>query len=189
MKHRDVETYISAYPKLANVSEKRVVLSFTIDDNLDNYKGFLNSILDQTVKVNSIDVNISNKDKDKNFVSSRYRDILSVHYIGADYGKFNGLLPTLERETDKDTIIIWVKPIYIYPSDMIQNLIENMTEGKSCSIKKNGRTVAMITSPDNVLSNCFYSATNNNPDRIKTQTLSDITKDILNIKCSQIYCL
>jgi hypothetical protein len=191
VRYSSVESYINSYSNLSKASNNRVVLSFSITDDLDKYKGFLNSILDQTVKVDSIDINISEKYRSMNLVNPKYRKIVTLNYISADYGKFNGLLPTLERETDKDTIIIWVKPEYIYPSDMIQNMIEHMNkDDKMYTIKKNNRIVAIAVKPDEILSTCFYSSTNDNPEKIKSQNLSDISKSITNnISCSNLYNL
>jgi hypothetical protein len=193
VKYKSTESYISDYKNIPKLSDKKIVVSFSISDSLDNHKAFLNSIIDQTIRVDSIDVNISNSQKDKNLVSEDYKDILTTYYIGGDYGKFNGFLPTMERETDKGTIIIWVKPDYIYPSDMIQDLVEKLessedSENSVLSVKKNGRIVVIASTPNKISGSCFYSSTNKRPEDVKNKNIKDIVKcNIVNVSCSNLY--
>lgn len=189
LKSNSIETYAKTYSKLPAGSDSRVVVSFNVDKPIQS--GFINSILDQTVRVNAIDANVSLSNKDAGFVPNEYAKVISVYYIGSDYGMYNGFLPTLERETDKNTIIIAVDPDYIYPTDMIQSVLDHVKENTSCmyTIQKKDRVVVIAGKSDCVKSDCFYSSTNTSPLCIKNKTLEQLATDKVSIiDCPHVYC-
>ena len=116
------ESYIKNYKELAK-SNKRVVLSFTTTpENIPHLQPLLNSILDQTIKVDKIALNIPT-DNQIYVIPNEYKDVLNIYNIGKGYGKWNNLLPSLRREGEQDTIIIYFKDDIIFGKDLIETLV------------------------------------------------------------------
>lgn len=128
------------YSKLGKADDKRVVLSLTTTpDKLNNIKPMLNSILDQTVKVDQIALNLP-KDKFENIqLPNSYDKFLNVFYTGTDYGKYEDIIPTLLREGDVDTKIIVLNDSVIYGIDFVKSMIEESNNNPDSVIidKKN----------------------------------------------------
>ena len=85
---------------------------------------FLNSLLDQSIRVNKIVLNLPDSYENKEYdVPSKYNDIILVYRSGKNYGKYNHIIPVLLRELEDDTIIISLKDNYIYNYYLIENLL------------------------------------------------------------------
>jgi hypothetical protein len=117
----DSETLINNYTKLENADKDRVVIVFNAEGNqLKNLKPFINSILDQTVKVNDIALSVPYKDiplLDKNL-----KKVISVYGRTLDY-KDSGICGVL-REPEANTKIIIVDSNIIYGQDFIEKIVE-----------------------------------------------------------------
>ena len=131
------ESYIKNYKNLNKASENnKVILSFTSDTKkINKIMPMLKSILDQTVKVNQIVLNLP---EDNYNIPKEYNDILNIFYCGKDYGEATKLIPTLLREDNADTIIILLKDDCIYGKDFIETMIEESNKNDSAIISKEG---------------------------------------------------
>ena len=74
------EKYINEYSNLPKADDGRVVISFTTTpDKINNILPMLNSILDQTVKVDQISLNIPYKCEGKEYnIPDQYKDIVNI---------------------------------------------------------------------------------------------------------------
>lgn len=116
------ESYIKNYPELQKANKDRVVVCFSADENsLKNLSPFLNSILDQTVRVDDIALTIQNKDLDK--VPENLKKVLSIYGYSKDYENAGNLINSVLREPESTTKIIIVEPYMIYGEDFIEKMI------------------------------------------------------------------
>lgn len=120
------DSYIREYSKLPKANNKRVIISFTTTpDKLDKIKPMINSILDQTVRVNQILLVFPYKYKDYKYVLPKYlKDTVNVFPIGREYGKGTKLIPVLLREKESDTIIIALDDNIVYGKDFVETMID-----------------------------------------------------------------
>jgi|UniRef100_A0A6C0CZJ7 hypothetical protein len=132
------ESYIKNYRELAKNSKNRVVLSFTSKPvNIQYLEPLLNSILDQTVKVDKITLNLST-DNGSYIIPERYKDVLNIYNVGKGYGKWNHLLPTLQREGEADTIIIYFNDNIVLGKDCIETILEESSKNPDKVIVSEG---------------------------------------------------
>lgn len=123
------DKYLENYRNLDKNYDKKVIISFTTTpEKINKIKPMLNSLLDQTVKVDQFVLNIP-----PNFnceVPEEYKKMLNVFNCGKDYGCVTKLIPTLLREDDNSSIIILLNDNIIYGKDFIENLIEEYKKYK-----------------------------------------------------------
>jgi len=118
------EKYIKMYKDLPPTNENhKVVLSFTTTpEKINNIKPIINSILDQTTKVDQIALNIP---KSLNYdIPTYFTKFANIYRPGKNYGDGNKIIPTLLREGEKDTIIIYVTDCYVMGKDFIETMID-----------------------------------------------------------------
>lgn len=121
------EYYTNKYVSLPKADKNRVVVAFTASDKeLANLKPFLNSILDQSVRVDDIALTIPYS-RMKN-VDSKLKKVLSVYGFSKDYGNASNLICTVLREPDANTKIIIVDPNVIYGKDFVESLVIKSNE-------------------------------------------------------------
>lgn len=140
------ETYVRNYSKLPKSDAKRVVVSFTVTpETVNKIKPMINSILDQTIKVNSIFVVIPS---DKKYDLPKYiTDVATPIPAGKDYGDGTKLVPILLREKECDTTIITLDSNVVYGQDFLYTLIDESTNNPSSVIvDKKGN--AMLVKPE-----------------------------------------
>jgi hypothetical protein len=140
------ETYVRNYSKLPKSDAKRVVVSFTVTpETVNKIKPMINSILDQTIKVNSIFVVIPS---DKKYDLPKYiTDVAIPIPSGKDYGDGTKLIPILLREKECDTTIITLDSNVVYGQDFLYTLIdESMKNPSSVIVDKKGN--AMLVKPE-----------------------------------------
>lgn len=133
------EKFIRDYNKLPRASKDKVVISFTTTpDKIEKIRPMLNSILDQTVKVDQIALNIPYKYNGKSYVIPReYKDIANIYRTEKGYGKEAAYIPTLLREGESDTKIIYLDDDKVYGKNLIASLVEasNKNPEKAIYIK------------------------------------------------------
>ena len=129
--------YIERYKNLNKASENnKVILSFSSNvKKINKIMPMLKSILDQTVKVDQIVLNLPENNYN---IPNEYNDILNIFYCGKDYGPATKIIPTLLREDNADTIIILLKDNYIYGKDFIETMIEESNKDDSAIISNQG---------------------------------------------------
>jgi hypothetical protein len=108
------KSYLKKYFELEKACNKKVVINLSIT-NPDKLKPVINSLLDQTVRVDEISINTDKKlpayIKDLNKVVRTYRSNLCIK-------------PCIMRENDNDTIIIFINDDKIYGKDFIQDAMD-----------------------------------------------------------------
>lgn len=137
-----LEKYTNNYKNLDKASkDKKVIISLTTTPcKIDKMEMMIKSILDQTVKVDQIVLNIPEFYKGEKYnIPDNYKNVLNIFTSGRDYGiAGTKLIPTILREQDADTIIILLDDDIIYGEDFIETLINNFENNKDkCIYTKN----------------------------------------------------
>ena len=123
---KNCNDFIQNYTKLPKASDGRVVISFSANPNkLNKLKPFINSILDQTVKVDLIAMIIPDDGRDINYDIPDYiKNTAAVFHTGRGYGKGTKIIPMLLREKECDTTIIALNENIVYGQEFIYSLLE-----------------------------------------------------------------
>jgi len=116
------DIYLKDYTSSPKISKNRVVVCFhTNSQGLKTLEPFLNSILDQSTRVDDIMLVIDDSEIDN--VYEKYKKIVSVHGFKKKYDNNAGLIMSILTEPDANTKIILVDPEIIYPSDFVETMI------------------------------------------------------------------
>ena len=137
-----LEKYIDNYKNLDKTkSDKKVIISLsTTPSNINKpFEIMLKSILEQTVRVDQIVLNIPELYKgEKYIIHDNYKNILNIFTSGRDYGiSGTKLIPTLLRENDSDTIILLLNDNIVYGEDFIETIINDSLSNKNKCIYTN----------------------------------------------------
>jgi hypothetical protein len=142
----NIDYYVKNYPKLPKNSDvmsklpknsDRVVIHFSTD-NMSKLTPFINSLLDQTIRVDEIAVSLPYKDM-KN-IPEYMKKVLSVYGYSKNYNDAGKLIPVLLREQDANTKIIIVEPNIVYGKDFIEEMVDQSDMNPN-NIIKNGDTI------------------------------------------------
>jgi hypothetical protein len=127
---KNITDYLNAYNSKKKIIPEKIVVSFTTTpDRIDKISPMLNSILDQTTKIDNIYLNIPEECKGKHYtIPDEYKDIVNIFTVGRDYGCGTKYIPTLLREAENGTNIILLDDDHIYGNDLIENLIKKSKE-------------------------------------------------------------
>lgn len=143
--------YLKKYNFLSKPSGKdKVLISFsTTQDKLKKIKPMMNSVLDQTVKVDSVNMNLPPK-KENYIIPREYKDICNINYLGKDYGQCNSIIPTLLTTKDKGTKIIYLKDDIVYGKDFLEQIINesNKYPNNAITAHKNNEVYATLVKPE-----------------------------------------
>jgi hypothetical protein len=112
-----IEYHTKEYVKGTNEPEKIIISIDPSVKNIKKLKPCINSLLDQTVKVSEIAINTLTTSKYE--IPDSYKKVLSIYHTDTD-----GMIESLKREHENDTIIIHVSDKYIYPKDFVENILE-----------------------------------------------------------------
>jgi len=139
LKNPNLEKLENNFQQLPKSTSARVVVSLTtIPDRIEFMKPTIASILDQSVKVDEIAINIplvSRKGLTYEIPTwMQNMKSITIHRIQNDHGPATKLLPTLERE-NPDTRIIVVDDDVVYNSDTVKILLD--------TFDKNNQTAAI----------------------------------------------
>lgn len=108
--------------KRVDYNYKIVVSLTTTPYRIKRIKPMIKSILDQSVRIDQISLNIP---ADQNFVIPDNLDkMINIYTIGRSYGRGTKCIPTVLRETDANTLIILLDDYYIYGDDFLEKLLE-----------------------------------------------------------------
>ena len=147
------KSYIEKYKNLNKASaNNRVILSFTsTPSKVNKIKPMIKSILDQTVKVDQIVLNLPKNNNNNYNIPNEYNDMLNIFYCN-DYGEATKIIPTLLREDNSDTIIILLNDDYIYGKDFIETMIEESNKNDEAIIYDKGILIkTKFFDPDSIL--------------------------------------
>lgn len=137
--------YIEKYKNLPKASDNRVVLTFTTTpEKIDKLKPMINSILDQTVRVNQIIMVIPEYIRNKYKIPDYLKDIVTIIPSGKNYGEGTKLIPTLLREKESDTIIIAINDNIVYGKDFLQEMIEKSNKNPNTIILENNNNSILV---------------------------------------------
>ncbi len=128
-------SFVEAYKALPMAADDtKVVVNFTTTvTKSKDLKPFINSILDQTVKVDQI--TLTAPPSVIAAVPASLKDYVAPIPTGKDYGHGNCLIPSLLRENERDTMVIFLRPDYVYNKDLVENLAEKSKEMPDKAIK------------------------------------------------------
>jgi hypothetical protein len=137
-----LEKFTNAYNTLPKADDNsRVVISFTTTpERISKIKPMINSLLDQTVKVDQIALNIPYSCKGRKYnIPKEYKNILNIFRSEKDYGEGGKYIPTLLREGENNTKIIYLNDNQIYGKDLIETLVDesNLNPDKIIYTKNN----------------------------------------------------
>lgn len=145
--HFSTESYLEKYPQLDKADKDRVVICFSASEKeLKKLKPFVNSLLDQTVRVNEIVLNIPYKDMDK--VPSEYKKVLSVRGYSKDYENASNAVCSVLCEPEAKTKIIIVEPGIIYGKDFVQTMVEQSNKNPNKIIYGGKNKKEMLIKPE-----------------------------------------
>ncbi len=148
LQYYNSSTYIKEYSSLEKADPNgRVVVSLTsTPKQVSKIEPTLLSILDQTVKVDQISLNVTNECD----IPKHYNDICNVFGFCKDYGNGTKYIPTLLREGDKNTKIICLDDSYIYGGDLIETLVNESNRNPDMAIYTKGAILfkPSFVSPD-----------------------------------------
>lgn len=133
LRKKQASVYSKKYKDLPKAIPEKVVISITPKVNdLNKIKPMINSILDQTVRVDQILLSCQYS-VSKN-IPKYLENIVSICPVKADYGKGNKFIPVLLKEKNGTTPIIILDDDVIYGKDYIETLVLDAAENKNCVI-------------------------------------------------------
>ena len=155
--------YIKHYKNLDKNYKDRVVISLTTTpDNMKKIKPVINSLLDQTIQVDSISLCIPYGSDYK--VPIELKDAVSI-FRGGKGGELNALKSTITREGESTTRIIILGDDSIYGKDFIETLIEESN--------KNPNNIICVGNSINLKKGSMFKT-----DFFKVDFIDDITENI-----------
>lgn len=178
------EKYIKSYSKLPKGSDSKIIVSFTTTP--EKIKGILpmiNSLLDQTVKVNQIALVIPYTYNGQKYDIPEYlKKIVNIFPVAKDYGDGTNLVPILLREKDPSAIIIGIKDNQIYGKDFIESLVENSEKNcNSVIVDENNR--AILIKPEFY----EYNVIDRTKDTYNYEWFIDHAKESRKTSCNETY--
>lgn len=148
---KSTEKYIEKYTDLPFVSKKRVVVVLSVQNEtqLKNIVPTINSLLDQTVRVNQFFLVLPcNTEYD---IPENLKKILTVIIPGKIYDEqYQDIITILQREKEKEIFIIKASNNIIYGNEFIENVIETAESNPDSVIKDNSNSF-LIIKPDLVI--------------------------------------
>lgn len=116
-----LEKYIDAYKNVESVKQRIILVILTNQKRINSIKPLLNSILDQTIRVNEINILLPCK---KTKVDKNILKVANVFYGCSD---LNTIIP---KERDKNTNIIILRDDVIYGKDFVEIMVEEREKEK-----------------------------------------------------------
>ena len=163
---KSVDKYVENYSSLPLASQDKrviVVLSVQNQDELKTIYPTINSLLDQTVRINQIFLVLPCKSNCD--VSENLKKVVSVIQPGKTYDEtYQDIISILQREKEKDTVIIKVSNGVIYGNDFIEHLLE-ISDSASEFVIKDKANLFLLVKPSLIILDTeqkFISFLNNN---------------------------
>jgi len=131
--------------KIVNMNNKpKIVVSLTTMPNRVQYlHNTLNSLANQSLKVDSIQLNIPLKYRRSDLGEVNVSDIPQGFnvYRCTDYGPATKLIPTLKRYQKDDVIIIYCDDDRIYHEKWVERLVNTHTRNPGCCVFEEGADI------------------------------------------------
>jgi len=182
---RDSNVYITKYSSLPKEDTKnKVVISLSAtEDNIGKIKPMINSILDQTVKVDQIILVLPNDFTEKGHNVPNYLNkVVTIVPSGRDYDKGTKIIPVLLREKECDTIIIALDNNIVYGQDFIYSMLEESKNNPNKVLVDN-KGYSILAKPDNF--GC--DVLDRNKDKIDNTWFLEKAKDNMIVEYSENY--
>lgn len=140
------DKFVKQYSSLPKASKDRVVISFTTTpDRVEKIKPMINSLLDQTMRVDQIILAVPYKYRNQKYEIPEYvTNVATVIPSGKDYGYGTKIIPTLLREKESDTIIIALDDNKIYGKDMVETMIDNIDKHPDLVLTDKNSSVLVV---------------------------------------------
>lgn len=136
---------IENYSKLQYHEPKRkvIVALHTKQNDIEKIRPLINSILDQTIKVDQIVLIMENKE---NKLPTYLTNIVNICPSGRDYGncKGNCIVPLLLKEKESDTIIIGLDNGVVYGKDFLEILLDESHKNPNSVIMDNNKYAILL---------------------------------------------
>ena len=165
------ESYSKNYNKLDKASDdKRVVISFTTtSDRVKKLKPMINSLLDQTVRVDEIAITVPYGVN----IPDNIRGVAQV-YNSIDYKGSERLIGALMREGEKDTKIIIINDNMVYGKNFIEEIIDQSEKYPDRAIQSKG---AVLIVPEYFSSDVIeYNGKSSSEDWLKSHLKVGVKK-------------
>ena len=120
---------------------KVIVSLYAKQDDIDRIRPVINSILDQTIKVDQIALIMENKEIN---LPEYLTKIVNVFPTGREYGKGNCIVPLLLKEKECDTIIIGLDNDVVYGKDFLEILLDESDKNQDCVIMDNNKYAILL---------------------------------------------
>lgn len=137
------DEYIYGYKKIPRFeTNNRIIVSFTTTQaNVKKIKPMIKSLLDQTVRIDQIMLNVAENCN----IPKEYDHMVNIYKCGVDYGEGMKCIPTILREGEYGTIIIMLNDDYVYGNDFIEKILTSSKQYPNKSISSNG---ALLVKPE-----------------------------------------
>jgi hypothetical protein len=146
------DRYLNNYRKLNKINneERFVVIMNTTFDRINKIKPVINSLLDQTIKIDEIAINLYNKDnKQVNMdnIEPQIHKVVNIYKInnnGYDSEICNCLIPTLFREQDANTTVLVLRDNIIYGKNFIYRVLKESEKNTNNIIEINSENMYIV---------------------------------------------
>ncbi len=118
------KSYVNAYKNVETLKERIILVILSTPERLNGISPLLNSLLDQTIRVNEINILLS---CDKVPVDESITNVANIFW------KCTGLNSIIPKERDKNTILVVLRDDVIYGKDFIETIITERSK-KKCII-------------------------------------------------------
>ena len=139
------DNLIENYSKLDYHKPKQrvVVVLSAKNDDIDRIRPMINSILDQTIKVDQIALIMGNKEVE---LPEYLTNIVNVFPSGRDYGNYKGncIVPLLLKEKEIGTIIIGLDNDVVYGKDFLEILLDKSNKNKDNVIMDSNKYAILL---------------------------------------------
>ena len=142
------DSLIEAYSKLplADKEQKTVVSLSATQKDFTKLRPVLNSLLDQTVRVDKITLVIPSQ-YEREDLPDFVTKIANTQPAGKDYGEGMKLIPALLKEKESDTTIIALDNNWVYGKDFIETMIKSMKQHKG-EVLIDSKDTCMLLKPE-----------------------------------------
>ena len=134
----NLSDYINQYAKVKKIKcDSKIIVSISCrPNNVHCLKPLLISLLNQSVKIDQIALNIPYKtnDGEKYELDKEFEQIVNIYRIGNDYQNENNIIPTLLREGEYGTIVIALNENIVYGETFLESLLNQSFENNNCAI-------------------------------------------------------
>jgi hypothetical protein len=126
MRYKSSESYISNYKMINKTDTKTIIAISTTPKRIKKIRPMINSILDQTIRVDNIILIVPQDDIDTGYtIPSDIKKIASLFPKGKDYGTgfSNSIIPMILTQKECNTTIITLLDNIIYGKDFLETII------------------------------------------------------------------